>query len=207
MHAQGKGNGKGERWEIDPVQSELRFSLRHIVVSTIEGRFRRWGGEMIFDPDDASRTQIDVWVDVASIDTGSPERDAHVRSAEFLDAEQFPRAQFVGTDVTPRAGGEASLTGRLQLHGTARTVDLKVVSGRAWLDDLGRARATYTVTGRIDRQAFGLHWNQDLDVGGIVVSDKVAIDARIELVRTAHADFARAEPAGAEAAESDAAPA
>jgi polyisoprenoid-binding protein YceI len=207
MHAQGKGNGRGERWEIDPEHSELRFSLRHIVVSTIEGRFQSWGGEMLFDPDDVSRARIHVWVDVASIDTDSAERDAHVRSAEFLDTDRFPRAQFVATDVAPRAGGQATVTGRLQLHGTTRYVDLQVVSDRAWLDDLGRPRATYVVTGRIDRQVFGLHWNQDLDVGGIVVSDKVAIDARVEVVRTTHADFARAEPAGAEAAASDRAPA
>jgi len=207
MHAQGKGNGKGGRWEIDADRSELRFSLRHIVVSTIEGRFRSWGGEMLFDPDDVAATQLHVWVDVASIDTGSPERDAHVRSAEFLDTARYPRAQFVGTDILPHARDGAAMTGRLQLHGTTRYVDLKVVADRTWLDDLGRPRAAYTVTGKIDRQVFGLHWNQDLDVGGFVVSDKVAIEARVEMVRTTDADFARAEPAGAEAAASDRAPA
>jgi len=199
MDGQGKGR---DRWEIDGDHSELRFSLRHIVVSTIDGRFHSWGGEMLFDPDDVPRTQIQVWVDVASIDTGSVERDAHVRSAEFMDAERFPRALFVSTDVAQGADGEATVTGRLQLHGTTRLVDVKVVAQGTWLDDRGRLRARYAVTGRIDRQVFGLHWNQDLDVGGIVVGDKVDIDARVEMVRSAHADFARPKPAGAEAAAS-----
>jgi polyisoprenoid-binding protein YceI len=180
MEGQDHGN---ERWEIDGDHSELGFSLRHIVVSEIHGRFRSWGGEMVFDPDDVARTKIRVWVDVGSIETGSPERDDHVRSAEFLDAARFPRAQFESTFVAPRRDGEAGVTGRLSLHGATRTVDLDVVAQRAWVDPDGLMRLTYTVRGRIDRQAFGLHWNQDLDVGGIVVGDKVDIDARVELVR------------------------
>lgn len=197
----GQANGR-ERWEIDGEHSELRFSLSHIVVSSIAGRFRSWGGEMLFDPDDLPRTQIQVWVDVASIDTGSAERDAHVRSAEFMDAERFPRALFVSTDVAPRAEGVAAVTGRLHLHGTTRLIDVKVVAQGTWPDDRGRLRARYAVTGTIDRQVFGLHWNQDLDLGGIVVGDKVEIDARVEMVRSPHAEFARPEPAGAEGAAS-----
>lgn len=183
-----------ERWEIDGDRSRLGFSLRHIVVSEIQGRFRSWGGEMIFDPDYVPRTQIQIWVDVASIETGSPERDAHLRSAEFLDAARFPRALFTSTDVQLRREGEAGVTGRLQLHGTARFVDLDIVAQRTWIDDEGLMRAIYSVRGRIDRQAFGLHWNQDLDVGGIVVGDKVEIDARVELVRAATADLSLRDP-------------
>ncbi|HMF39949.1 MAG TPA: YceI family protein [Polyangia bacterium] len=183
-----------ERWEIDVSHSRLGFSLRHIVVSEIHGWFGSWGGEMLFDPEYIPRTQIQVWIDVASIDTGSPERDAHLRSAEFLDAARFPRAQFTSTDVALRRDGEAGVTGRLQLHGTARPVDLDVAAQRTWVDDQGLMRAAYDVHARVDRQAFGLHWNQDLDVGGIVVGDKVEIDAHIELVRTAAADLSLRDP-------------
>jgi len=184
-----------ERWEIDADNSRLGFSLRHIVVSEIQGLFRNWGGEMIFDPDEVFRTQIQVWIDVASIETGSPERDAHLRSSEFMDAERFPRALFTSTSIAIRRDGEAQLTGRLQLHGTARFIDLNVAAVRTWIDDRGFLRADYTVQGRVDRQAFGLHWNQDLDVGGVVVGDKVEIDARVEMVRTASAELARGDPA------------
>ena len=183
-----------ERWEIDGNNSRLGFSLRHIVVSEIHGCFRSWGGEMLFDPDYVPRTQIQVWIDVASIDTGSPERDAHLRSAEFLDAARFQRALFTSTDVSLRRDGEAGVTGRLQLHGTGRFVDLDAVARRAFVDDRGLMRAVYSVHGRVDRQAFGLHWNQDLDVGGIVVGDKVEIDASVEMVRTTAADLSLRDP-------------
>lgn len=198
MQARGK-----ERWEIDGSHSQLTFSLRHIVVSQIEGRFRSWGGEMMFDPDCLPRTQLQVWVDLGSIDTGSADRDAHVRSPEFLDTTRFPRAQFTSTDVALGRDREATVTGRLQLHGISRYVELNVVAQRTWIDDHGLPRAIYRVTGALDRQAFGLHWNQDLDVGGIVVGDTVQIEARVEVVRTAHADYARAGSADAEAAAAE----
>jgi polyisoprenoid-binding protein YceI len=192
-----------ERWEIDGSHSELSFSLRHIVISQIEGRFRSWGGEMMFDPEFVPRTQIQVWVDLASIDTGSADRDAHVRSAEFLDTTRFLRAQFTSTDVALGKDGEATVTGNLQLHGISRYVELNVIAERTWLDDHGQMRAIYRVSGAVDRQSFGLHWNQDLDIGGIVVGDKVQIDARVEMVRTAYAAYARADSAGAEDAAAE----
>ena len=192
-----------ERWEIDGSNSELGFSLRHIVVSEIQGRFRSWGGEMLFDPEDVARAQIQVWIDVASIETGSADRDAHLRSSEFMDVTQFPRAQFTSSDVSIRREGEALIRGRLQLHGVTCDVELLVAAQRTWTDARGLAHASYRVRGNLDRQAFGLHWNQDLDVGGIVVGDKVQIDARVELVRAAHAGFARTVPAGANAAPAE----
>jgi polyisoprenoid-binding protein YceI len=174
-----------ERWEIDAGNSQISFSLRHLVVSEIRGRFYDWGGEMILDPDDIPGARIKVWIDVASIDTGSVERDAHLRSAEFLDATRFPRAEFANTEIVRRWDGEAALTGRLLLHGITREVELKVIARKTWVDADGLMRATYSVQGTLDRQAFGLHWNQDLDVGGIVVGDKIEIQARVELVRSA----------------------
>ena len=191
-----------EHWEIVGDSSRLTFSLRHIVVSEILGLFRTWGGEMLFDPDDMSRARIRIWVDLASIDTGSAERNDHVRSKEFLHVAQFPRAEFTSTQVVPRQDGAAALTGWLQLHGIARYVALTVVAERTWVDDDGHLRAAYRVHGEIDRQAFGLHWNQDLDFGGIVVGDRVEIQAHVELVRTADASFARPDPSGEITADS-----
>jgi polyisoprenoid-binding protein YceI len=174
-----------ELWEIDGTASRLDFSLRHIVITEISGRFGSWGGQMIFDPDDVDRSLIKVWIDVASIDTGSGERDAHLRSPEFLDVARFPRAAFVSTGVDVQRDGQARLTGVLRLHGVSQNVELEVATERTWVDESRRLRAAYRLRGRLDRQAFGLHWNQDLDVGGIVVGDEVEIEARVELVRTA----------------------
>jgi len=181
-----------ERWQIESGNAQLGFSLSHIVVSEIQGRFHRWGGEMSFDPDDVAATQLRVWVDMASVDTGSAERDAHVKSPEFLDVARFPRAEFTSTAVTTRRDGEAAVTGILQLHGTTREVELIVVAQQTSLDERGVMRAAYTAHGEIDRQAFGLRWNQDLDFGGVVVGDRVRIEARFEMVRTADMDFASA---------------
>ena len=119
-----------ERWEIDASRSQLRFTLRHIVVSEIQGFFGGWGGEMTVDPDRSPRIQVQAWIDVGSIETGSAERDAHVRSSEFLDTARFPRAQFTSTDVALRNDGAATVTGRLQLHGISRDPELA-----QWLAD------------------------------------------------------------------------
>ncbi len=173
-----------ERWEIESDRAQLQFSLRHIVISEIQGRFRRWGGEMTFDPDDVAATSLRVWVDLASIETGDAERDAHVMSAEFLDVARFPRAEFTSTAIAVSSDGEAAVSGTLQLHDTTGAVELTVAVQRTWLDDDGRMRAAYTAQGEVDRQAFGLRWNQDLDFGGVVVGDRVRIEARFEMVRS-----------------------
>jgi len=180
-----------ELWEIDSASSNLGFSLRHIVVSEIQGRFGSWGGQMIFDPEDVDRSLIRVWIDVASIDTGSAERDAHLRSPEFLDVERFARAEFTSSGVTIRRDGEALLSGRLRLRGISRNLELEVATERIWTDASKRPRASYLVHGTIDRQAFGLRWNQDLDVGGVVVGDRVELAARVEMVRTAESILLR----------------
>jgi polyisoprenoid-binding protein YceI len=172
-----------ERWEIDAARSSLTFSLRHIVIQQIRGRFERWGGTLFINRRDPSLSSAHVWIDLASIATDDPERDAQVRSAEFLDVAQFPRATFTSTDVHV-ADGEIVVEGVLDLHGVVRGVELHAIAGAATIDAEGRARTTYTARGIVDRQSFGLHWNQDLDVGGIVVSDEVEIVGRAELVHT-----------------------
>jgi len=172
-----------ERWEIDGSRSSLTFSLRHIVIQQIRGRFERWGGTLYVNRRDPSLSSVHVWVDLASITTDDPERDAQVRSAEFLDVARFPRATFTSADV--HAGdGEIVVEGGLDLHGTIRDVEMRAIAGAATVDAEGRARSTYTACGILDRQSFGLHWNQDLDIGGVVVGDEVEIVGHAELVHT-----------------------
>ena len=176
-----------ERWVIDPVRSPLTFSLRHIVVQRINGRFGRWGGTLYIDRGQPSLSSAEVWIDLASITTGDPQRDEHVRSAEFLDVEQFPRAVFRSELVQVR-DHHVTIDGRLALHGLSRDVRVEVDIGRTEKAAGGQMRGHYTARATLDRQAFGLHWNQDLDVGGIVVGDQVDIGAEIEVVRVADDD-------------------
>lgn len=171
-----------ERWEIDSGRSSLSFNLRHIVVQQIRGRFQRWGGILFIDRQQPWLSSVNVWVDLGSIATDDPERDGHVRSSEFLDVARFPRAEFKSTNVDV-PDGQIVAEGILNLHGTMHDVELRAEVGPTSTDADGRQRTTYTAHGVLDRQSFGLHWNQDLDVGGIVVGDEVEIMARVEAVR------------------------
>jgi polyisoprenoid-binding protein YceI len=175
----GPTDGHLERWEVDAKHSRLRFVLRHFIVQQIKGEFRSWGGTLYLDRADARLSSLHVWVDLASVDTGSTERDAHIRSDEFLDVARLPRAEFDSTSIELREG-HALVHGLLLLHGVTRDLDLEIMVP----PDTGDvAQASYSVKGTVNRQSFGLHWNQDLDVGGVVVGDDVAFTADVKVVR------------------------
>ena len=179
------GNSRLERWEIDPARSSLTFNLRHIVVQQIRGRFERWGGSLFIDRHQPWLSSVQVWVDLASVTTDNLERDAQVRSSEFLDVARFPRAEFKSTNVDV-PDGQVVVQGLLSMHGIVHDVEIRaeVEVGETTSDSGGRERTCYTARGVIDRQSFGLHWNQDLDVGGIVVGDEVEIAAKVEVLRS-----------------------
>lgn len=168
-----------ERWEIDPARSKLTFTLRHLVISEIKGGFSRWGGTLFLDRKHPPFSTINVWIETASIDTDSPERDDHIRSSEFLDVKQHPRAEFESSSIEPH-NGRAVMRGRLQLHGVMHDIEIEVEPYAM----PGQAGSVYRVRGKLDRQTFGLHWNQDLDIGGVVLSDEIRISAELALVRT-----------------------
>jgi polyisoprenoid-binding protein YceI/osmotically-inducible protein OsmY len=174
-----------EQWQIDGARSGLTFRLRHIVVQQIRGRFQRWGGTLFIDRDQPWLSSVQIWVDLASVTTDDPERDAHVRSSEFLDVARFPRAELKSTNVALR-DEKVIVQGVLSLHGIAHDVEVTAAVGGTEIDPQGSARAAFTARAVIDRQSFGLHWNQDLDVGGIVVGDEVEIEAEVEAVRLDH---------------------
>lgn len=170
-----------EPWEIDAARSSLTFNLRHIVVHQIRGSFARWGGTLFIDREQPWLSSVRVWVDLASINTDDPERDAQVRSSEFLDVARFPRAEFESTNVDI-PDGHVVVEGILNLHGVMHDAEIQVEVGAMSTDADGHRRATYIARGIVDRQSFGLHWNQDPDVGGGVVGDEVEIIAQVETV-------------------------
>jgi polyisoprenoid-binding protein YceI len=166
-----------ERWQVDPANSTLTFTLRHIVVQQIQGQFLRWGGRVASDRNQPSLSEVEVWVDLSSIDTDSVERDEHLRSPEFLDVGRFPRATFRSTSIA-LADERIHVEGLLELHGTAQPVEMEVTI-RQETREGDVARATFEARGSLDRQDFELHWNQDLDVGGVVVGDRVELRAHV----------------------------
>jgi polyisoprenoid-binding protein YceI len=176
-------DGTTERWEIDAVRSALTFSLRHIVIHRIDGRFDRWGGTVFIDREHPWLSSLTAWVDLASISTGDPERDAQVRSAEFLDVARFPRAELRSTAVDV-LGSALTIEARLDLHGAVHDVEIDAEVSPVSVGADGRARARYRARAVVDRRSFNLRWNQDLDAGGVVVGDEVDIVGEVELVRS-----------------------
>ena len=172
-----------ERWEVDPAASSLTFRLRHVVISEIRGRFARWGGSLFLDRRHPELSWLEVWLDLTSIDTGDPERDQHMRSAEFLDIERHPQATFRSTSVELTPSGDVFVRGVLHLHAHDRDVDLTVTPGATTIEASGVPRGRYAARATINRQDFGLRWNQDLDIGGVVVGDHVEVEAHVELLR------------------------
>ena len=177
-----------DEWQIDPEHSSLRFSLRHIVISEIKGQFRKWGGTITLDSHEVMKSSVQVWVDLASVDTDEAERDAQIRSAEFFDVAHFPQANFSSTGFRAPERGNPIITGVLSLHGFREGVELEVINpGQSMNDQPGVDRMSYEIKARLDRRRFGLRWNQDLDVGGVVVGDQIEIVARVEAVRSKRA--------------------
>jgi polyisoprenoid-binding protein YceI len=192
-------DGELERWLIDATRSSLRFSLRHLVIRQIRGQFRRWGGVLFLDRVEPWLSSVSVWIDLGSIETDEPERDEHVRSEEFLDVARFPRAEFKSDTVEIREE-RVVVHGRLDLHGVVHDVDVEIEPQAETRDPDGRQRSRYRVKGSLDRQAFGLHWNQDLDVGGVVVGDEIELLADVEVLRLLDDEPGRAETPGGRAA-------
>jgi polyisoprenoid-binding protein YceI len=172
-----------DEWQIDLERSTLRFSLRHIVIQAIRGQFRRWGGTITLDSESLARSSVRLWVDLASVDTDDPGRDAQIRSPEFFDVAGFPQATFSGTGLHLIEHANPIVVGRLDLHGFIEEVEVEVTRHDRWTGDKGLEQASYEAKARLDRRKFGLRWNQDLDVGGVVVGDEIELVAQVEVVR------------------------
>jgi polyisoprenoid-binding protein YceI len=172
-------------WNIDPSHSAVAFSVRHMVVSKTRGRFTKWSGQLRFDAEDPEISSVEVTIDPASIDTADAQRDAHLRSADFLDVEKFPTASFRSTNVEEVDPGRYRITGDLSIHGVTNSVTLDVTYEGSGKDPWGGERAGFSGSTSIDRKDFGLRWNQALETGGVLVGDKVEITLEIEALKQA----------------------
>jgi polyisoprenoid-binding protein YceI len=172
-------------WKIDPTHSHAQFGIRHLMISTVKGRFGAANGTVVTDESDLSRSKVDVAIDVNSIDTHEAQRDAHLRSAEFFDVEKYPTIDFRSTRITDVASdnSEFKLIGDLTIHGVTREVSLQVTSEGRGKDPWGGERAGFSAHTKIKRSEFGLTWNQVLETGGFVVGDEVKITVDVELVK------------------------
>jgi polyisoprenoid-binding protein YceI len=172
-------------WNIDPAHTNVEFGIRHLMISTVKGRFAQVGGSATIDTANPSAMTLDVEIGVASIDTRQEQRDAHLRSADFFDVERFPTMRFVGTRIDGDIDAEFTLDGELTIRDVTRPLVLHVTSEGRVRDPWGNERAGFSATGKIDRRAYGLTWNQALEAGGVVVGDEVKISVDVELTRAA----------------------
>ena len=169
-------------WAIDASHTEVEFSVRHLMISNVKGRFGTVKGEVVLNPARPQQAQIDVAIDVTSIDTREEKRDAHLRSADFFDAEHFPTMMFSGGRVTGNTEGEFKLAGELTIRGVMKPITLDVTFEGAGNDPWGGTRRGFSAKGKLLRSAFGLEWNAALETGGVVVGDEIKITINTELV-------------------------
>jgi polyisoprenoid-binding protein YceI len=156
----------------------------------VRGAFARWSGTIQVPGGDFSKATVEVTIDASSIDTGVADRDGHLKSPDFFDVAQHPELRFVGTRVQARSGDEIDVIGDLTIRGITREVVLRVEQRGQANDPWGNVRAAFSAKTTIDRKDFGLTWNQALETGGVLVGDKVEIEAEIQAVKQVAAQVA-----------------
>ena len=169
-------------WNIDPGHSGVHFSVKHLVVASVRGQFEKVSGSVVIDRLNPANSSVHAVIEAASVNTREAQRDAHLRSPDFLDVEQFTTIEFRSTQVAPSEGGY-TVTGALTIHGVTRPVVLAVETSDLEIrDPWGNLKRGATATARINRKDFGLTWNVALEAGGFVVGDEVRIEIDVELV-------------------------
>jgi polyisoprenoid-binding protein YceI len=174
-------------WVIDPAHSEIHFIVRHMMISKVRGRFGEFSGSFTID-EVPERSCVDVVIKAASIDTGDPQRDGHLRSPEFLDAERYPEIRFRSTSVRPIGAGCGELDGDVTVKGITKAVSLRVQFNGEAVDPWGNTRAGFAGTMEIDREDFGLTWNQALEAGGVLLGREITFELDVEAVRQSDGD-------------------
>ncbi|HEY5282356.1 MAG TPA: YceI family protein, partial [Polyangia bacterium] len=169
-------------WELDPSHSTIEFSVRHMMVSTVKGRFEKVKGTVELDDKDVAKSTVEVTIDLGSVNTNEPKRDAHLKSPDFFDVAKFPAATFKSTKVQKAGKNKLKVTGDLDLHGVKRQVVLEVEGPTdAYKTPFGTTVRGVHATGKIDRKDFEIGWNKVLDNGGVLVGNEVSLDLNAEL--------------------------
>ncbi|WP_322754559.1 YceI family protein [Frankia sp. Cas3] len=172
-------------WTIDPVHSRLGFAVRHAVVTTVRGSFGSFEGTLTLDGAEPLSSSATVTISTASIDSGNADRDGHVRSADFLDVEQYPSITFVSNSAKS-GGSETSfiLSGDITVHGVTKPIDIEIEFGGSAKDPFGNTRAGFEGSATISRKEFGITFNAPLESGGLLLSDKIKIELDISAIKS-----------------------
>ena len=169
-----------KKWIIDPVHSEIAFKARHLMISTIRGHFNKFEGQIEALDETLNNANINFSTDISSLETRHPDRNGHLLSADFFDVENFPKMSFQSTSVK-RTNGELEIMGDLTIKGVTKNVQLKALVNGSNIGMEGKKATGFDLTGKINRQDFGLTWNVALETGGVLIGDIIQIEAFIEI--------------------------
>jgi polyisoprenoid-binding protein YceI len=167
-------------WTIDPTHTRVGFTVQHMVVSEVDGEFKQYSGKVLLDEKDPSKSNVELTIQVASIDTGVPDRDKHLRSGDFFDTDKHPTITFKSTKIT-KAGKGFKIKGDLSIRGVTKSVTLDATLSEAVTNPWGKQVRGAKITGKLNRLDYGVSWNKALDKGGIAVGNEVTIEVKTEL--------------------------
>jgi polyisoprenoid-binding protein YceI len=171
-------------WNLDPAHSVAEFKVRHMMISNVKGQFTVLSGKLTLDENDVTKSRVEASIEASSIHTREPQRDAHLKSADFFDAEKHPVLTFQSTAVERTGADELAVTGDLTIHGVTRPVVFKVEGPTAPAKDpWGNIRIGASAVTKISRKDFGLAWNSALETGGVLIGDEITITLEVQFVK------------------------
>ena len=173
------------KWALDPNHAEIQFKVKHLMITTVTGSFKQFDATIETDSDDFSNARVKFTTDVNSISTHNEQRDNHLKSPDFFDAEGHPQITFEGTKFTQKSGDEYTLEGDLTIRGTTKPISLDVEFGGIMADPYGQTKAGFELNGKINRKDFGLGWGAVTEAGGVVVGDEVKIIGSVQFTKQA----------------------
>jgi polyisoprenoid-binding protein YceI len=173
------------KWVVDPMHSEVQFKVKHLVISTVTGAFKTFSGEAITAGNDFENAAINFSLDVNSVDTNQAQRDEHLRSSDFFEAETYPEIQFRSTSFTKVKGDDYKLLGDLTMKGVTKPVELQAEFGGSAKDAYGNTKYGFEVTGKINRKEFGLTYNALTETGGLALGEDIKLIANIQVAQEA----------------------
>ena len=172
-------------WKLDPAHSLAEFKVKHMMISNVKGRFTGLSGTLSLDEADYTHSAVEASIDVATVKTGDEQRDGHLKSADFFDAEKFPAITFKSTNIDAKGGADYEVTGDFTLHGVTKSITLAVEDvSQPSKDPWGNQRIGLSATTRISRKDFGLTWNSALEAGGVLVGEDIAISLEVEFIKS-----------------------
>jgi polyisoprenoid-binding protein YceI len=181
MKTQGK-----TKWAIDQSHSKIGFKVKHLMIANVLGNFREFEGQVITDGDDFSTAVISLSLNSASVDTEIPDRDTHLKSADFFDTVNYPKITFDSNGLKNVGNDIYELAGNLVIKGVKKQVVMSVEYGGLMTDPWGNVKAGFSITGKMNRKDWGLNWNAVLEAGGVLVGEELKIQCDIELLKASN---------------------